>query len=152
MKKRIKLTESDLHNIIKESVKNVLTELDWRTYLNAHQKANDVAHNPNSSRRDKFVKKDQANKFYNKAKELQQQQYDGVDLINARADMDHLPNYKYKTHKDSQTYYTQKKHPGYEPNGGYQELSKRKQLKGQDEINDYFQDNVKYKNGKWTKK
>jgi len=37
-KKIIKLTESDLHNIIKESVKNLLTELDWRTYDSAANK------------------------------------------------------------------------------------------------------------------
>lgn len=32
MKRRIKLTESDLHNIIKESVKRILQEVDWSTY------------------------------------------------------------------------------------------------------------------------
>ena len=30
-KKLIRLTESDLHKVIKESVNKVLTELDWRT-------------------------------------------------------------------------------------------------------------------------
>lgn len=39
MKKKIKLTESDLHNIIKESVNHILSELDWRTYQNASDKA-----------------------------------------------------------------------------------------------------------------
>lgn len=34
-KQVIRLTESDLHRIIKESVNNVLTELDWKTYANA---------------------------------------------------------------------------------------------------------------------
>lgn len=34
-KQVIKLTEGDLHNIIKESVNKVLTELDWKTYANA---------------------------------------------------------------------------------------------------------------------
>ena len=38
-KKLIRLTESDLHRIVKESVNKVLTELDWKTYANAHQKA-----------------------------------------------------------------------------------------------------------------
>lgn len=37
-KNRIRLTESDLHKIIKESVNKVLTELDWKTYANASQK------------------------------------------------------------------------------------------------------------------
>lgn len=31
----IKLTESQLHNIIKESVNKVLSEADWKTFLNA---------------------------------------------------------------------------------------------------------------------
>ena len=34
-KKLIRLTESDLHGIVKESVNRVLTELDWKTYANA---------------------------------------------------------------------------------------------------------------------
>lgn len=33
-KKVIRLTESDLHNIIAESVKQALNELDWKTYAN----------------------------------------------------------------------------------------------------------------------
>ena len=39
MKRKIKLTESDLHNIIKESVNHILSELDWRTYQSAARKA-----------------------------------------------------------------------------------------------------------------
>ena len=39
-KKLIRLTESDLHRIVKESVNKVLTELDWKTYANAEKKAN----------------------------------------------------------------------------------------------------------------
>lgn len=35
MKKLIRLTEGDLHHIVNESVKKVLTELDWKTYMNA---------------------------------------------------------------------------------------------------------------------
>lgn len=38
-KQIIRLTESDLHRVIKESVKQVLSELDYRTYLSAHKKA-----------------------------------------------------------------------------------------------------------------
>ena len=39
MKRKIKLTESDLHNIIKESVNHILSELDWRTYQSAYEKS-----------------------------------------------------------------------------------------------------------------
>ena len=37
-KQVINITESDLHNIVKESVNKVLTELDCRTYANAAKK------------------------------------------------------------------------------------------------------------------
>lgn len=39
MKKIIKLSPNDLHNIITESIKNVLNELDSKTYFNAADKA-----------------------------------------------------------------------------------------------------------------
>lgn len=39
MRQRIKLTEGDLHRMIKESVKQVLSELDWKTYDSAMRKA-----------------------------------------------------------------------------------------------------------------
>lgn len=35
---KIRLTESKLKQIVEESVKNVLTELDWKTYANAARK------------------------------------------------------------------------------------------------------------------
>ena len=38
-KKIIRLTESDLHNIVKESVNKILSEMDWKTYANAAQKS-----------------------------------------------------------------------------------------------------------------
>ena len=39
-KKLIRLTEGDLHRIVKESVNQILTELDHRTYASAAQKRN----------------------------------------------------------------------------------------------------------------
>jgi len=39
MKRTIRLTEADLHRVIKESVKQCLTELDWKTYASAADKA-----------------------------------------------------------------------------------------------------------------
>lgn len=38
--KKIRLTERDLHNIVAESVNRIISELDWRTYDNAKNKAN----------------------------------------------------------------------------------------------------------------
>lgn len=38
MGKKVRISEQNLHNIIKESVKQCLTELDWKTYMNAARK------------------------------------------------------------------------------------------------------------------
>lgn len=40
-KNKIRLTESQLHNMISESVKQVLSELDWKTYASAADKERD---------------------------------------------------------------------------------------------------------------
>ena len=37
-KKLIRLTEADLHRIVRESVDNILNELNWKTYMNAARK------------------------------------------------------------------------------------------------------------------
>lgn len=37
-KQIIRLTESDLHQIVKESVNKILSELDWKTYASAAKK------------------------------------------------------------------------------------------------------------------
>ena len=41
MKQTVKLNESQLRQMVAESVKNVLSELDWKTYANARKKAAD---------------------------------------------------------------------------------------------------------------
>lgn len=41
MKRIVRLSESDLHGIIRNSVSKILSELDWRTYANAANKASD---------------------------------------------------------------------------------------------------------------
>lgn len=45
MKQRIQLKESQLRVMIAESVKEVLSELDWKTYANAAKKAKEYVHN-----------------------------------------------------------------------------------------------------------
>ena len=57
MKKLVRLTEQDLHNIIKESVNKLLNELDWRTYHSAAMK------DYNKKRAQKFA--DMRNKLFN---------------------------------------------------------------------------------------
>lgn len=41
MKKVIRLTESDLHRIVESSTRRILSELDWKTYASAGEKARD---------------------------------------------------------------------------------------------------------------
>lgn len=56
-KKIIRLTESDLHRIVKESVNQVLTEMDWKTYMNAARKWADRLHrNPAHPKRKSNIK------------------------------------------------------------------------------------------------
>lgn len=50
MKKILRLTEGDLHNFIGESIKNVLSELDWKTYASAARKNDEFrANNPHTA-------------------------------------------------------------------------------------------------------
>ena len=37
--RRIRLTEGQLHNVIRESVNNILNEIDWKTYASAADKS-----------------------------------------------------------------------------------------------------------------
>ena len=78
-KKLIRLTESDLHNIVKESVNKILTELDWKTYASAGKKAGkggsiDMQRElnpngkPNQWLKDAVAARHRADKFYQQAK------------------------------------------------------------------------------------
>ena len=58
---KIRLTESKLKQIVEESVKEVLSELDWKTTMNASRKA---AENGDSERAERFER--YANQQFNK--------------------------------------------------------------------------------------
>ena len=60
-KQLIRLTENDLCKIIRESINNILTELDWRTYDSAGQKALKKSKEIDKSN------KDSSNKMYQRA-------------------------------------------------------------------------------------
>ena len=47
--RRVRLTEGQLHNVIRESVNQILNELDWKTYASAARKKNDQMKNPDDS-------------------------------------------------------------------------------------------------------
>ena len=115
MKKLIRLTEGDLHRIVKESVNQLLTELDWRTYANAAKKAGDETigriksgEKFNDLKNDKeFTKRSrQHNAFRNQAVQGSREKFkdyggEGFDLyttigpddhIYANAESDNWPN------------------------------------------------------------
>lgn len=85
MKRTIKLTENDLHRVIKESVNTILSELDWRTYRSAAEKANDRAlslSNSNDVEAKQKIKR-QTQNLHKMAKERLNTQY-GLDRDNWR--------------------------------------------------------------------
>ena len=47
--RRVRLTEGQLHNVIRESVSQILNELDWKTYASAARKKDDQMKNPDDS-------------------------------------------------------------------------------------------------------
>ena len=90
MKKVIRLTESDLHRVIKESVKQVMNELDWRTYQSASDKA---AQRGDSPRAEKFQRA--AYNSFNRENGY------GIDKIPYGDDDSHL----YNSYQDKDSYY-----------------------------------------------
>ena len=77
---KIKLTESELHRIVKESVQEVLKELDWRTYDNAKCKALDKADNTDNVY-EKKRRLNQARDFTAASAERYTKQYGLDDLM-----------------------------------------------------------------------
>lgn len=81
MKKIIRLTEQDLHRIVKESVNRVITELDWKTYNNAAREADkralDISAKPENRKIASYLYSDDDKKTYNKNRKR------SVDFTNA---------------------------------------------------------------------
>lgn len=74
MKKTIRLTESDLHKVIKESVNILLNEMDWRSYEEFAKKADEESRRTDNP----FIqakRKEQARKFQDMAGERMYSQY-----------------------------------------------------------------------------
>ena len=120
-KKLIRLTEQDLHNIVKESVNKVLTELDWTTYSNYQKgrmaQANQARQNGDYEKENMYRQK--AVQGGNAASNAMRQKhgFDSIDDFNqtahrARNGMT-LPqnNPKYQNYmnyqQDAQNYYSQ---------------------------------------------
>ena len=124
MKRKIKLSESDLHNIIKESVNNILSELDWRTY----QSASDKAHRLSDETNDPYEKKRRRNQAINFAK---------------------MSKEKYSTQYNlPQSFDRDMEYGNIEPTQGQLKNAVRR---NQDTAN-FYKRKSEYKNGKWQDK
>lgn len=121
---KIKLTESELHRIVKESVQEVLNELDWRTYDSARTKALDKANNTDNVY-EKKRRTNQANDFASASNKRYSKQYGLEDFDDN------------ETNRGSRT-----------PTNG--EL--KKAAKRADDAVSYYKGNQEYKNGKWQNK
>lgn len=145
MKKQlVRLTENDLHRIIKESVNNILTELDWRTLASAEEKAGIKAMNAKSPQERKLATMQSDNFAFNKAKK-QQQMYDGVDSNNYEKE------HEYPTSKTDYGKFS-KFHYGFHTPNGAEKTSLRKQLGGASKIAQFNRGEDEYRDGKWRKK
>lgn len=123
---KIKLTESQLKQIVNESVKNVLSELDWRTYQTATNKANhlsDKAEDEYEEQRRNI----QRRKFQDKAEKMYSKQY-GLEDFDAN---NSLPK-------------SERKQPSQ---GELKQASKRAK-----EMTNFYRGNQEYKNGSWQDK
>ena len=123
---KIRLTESQLNQIITESVKNVLSELDWRTYQSAAEKAHKAYDNANDSY-EKKRRETQRKNMFNKSQEMYSKQY-GLEKFDAEEE---------KPLRDRK-----------EPTQGELKQASRRGK----EMKDFFDGNQEYKNGKWQNK
>ena len=123
---KIKLTENKLKQIVSESVKKVLTELDWRTYASARDKAAKQRDNAKDEIT-RIIRNQQAKAFNDASQEAYAKQY-GLE------DWDNLGYYgQQKLDKASR-----------------KEL-RRLKLRDQDTQN-FYDGKSEYKNGKWQTK
>ena len=152
MKKQvIRLTEGDLHRIIKESVNNVLSELDWRTYASAADKAWEKSRNA-STPEEKELRQNQSSLFYNHTNRKLEKQYDGINLANYDVDSRNIrPSYKREWADDEG-----KKHVNFMKNNfGHDEtvvpVNTNKQLRGASHVSRFKKGLSTYQDGKWSK-
>jgi hypothetical protein len=150
-KQILKLTENDLHNIIKESVNKILSELNWKTYDRASKQ------DYNSKRAEKFA--DRRNDVFNS--EFGYDDYKSGNHIRMQSNCKNEPrldiltnnNSKDKTfyylHPDEKRYaFTKNYTSGYEeyPNANSDKIFARRLAKAHDEFKNI---NAEYKDGSY---
>lgn len=134
-KKLIRLTESDLHKVIKESVNKVLTELDWKTYAHAAKKAREQG-------------RDSKWDFDRATERALDKQYGGHHLVGTENE-----TYQdFHTYNDNpfSTHYDRAWRPleGHEDFGSYADVHDSKKAYGNEDIADFVHGRSKYVKGK----
>jgi hypothetical protein len=146
-KKIIRLSESDLRNVIKESVNSIISELNWRTYASAADKAY-AKGKEEKTPEERHLRDHQAAKFHHAAKKGMEKQYDGVNMGNYD-DRNIQPSYK-RVDNDGNTVGFLKNNFTYLDN--VVPVSKDKQVRGSADIARFRRGGDEYVDGKWRKK
>ena len=131
----IRVNEKMFSKIINESVNKILSELDWRTYATAGEKASNLSDNPNISTYEKQRRANQAASFNKYSNKVCDTQY-GIDKIKDRALKHKIDKSNGRTSDDFA--YT---------NGELKRLDRQS-----NDAYNFFQGNQEYHNGKWGNK
>lgn len=121
----VKLTESELYAIIDESVRQILSELDWRTYASAEAKAANKRDNALSYPEERLYD-NQKRKFERAKLDRQRKMYDGIDDTNYEKPQMY-PDSEIENSNGTKTF----NRLGYnQVNGKVRKLSQDKQIRG----------------------
>ena len=131
----MRLTESQLKQIVREATNKLLSELDWRTLRNASDKAFEKASDPTVTDWERERRQNQADSFFSNAEERFRRQY-GTDAIKDRREKHEKEKSLGKNVGDFK--YT---------NGELKRLDRREKDK-----NDFFNGKQEYRDGRWQNK
>ena len=157
-KKVIRLTEGDIHRIVKESVNKVLTELDWRTYANAAKKSREQASNdwdmaendPKNYNHyyDYDKHSTRASDFSRASAEMLDKQYGGRHSVNT--DDSHIQRFqRYPNSEIDVSHFAHRPMKGYEEDWPpYATTTRDNYHIGNKEISDFVNGKSKYIKGK----
>lgn len=149
MKRRIRLTESDLHRIVKESVKRTLNEMEWPTYANAAMKARKRAYDAENEKnvQDYIKYSDMARNFDRGTERALNKQYGGRHGVNT----DSEPRQEFRSYDDNP--FSIENNTAWRPFEGYEEewppyADPKLDKPGSKEIADFVKGKKKYIKGK----
>lgn len=131
-RERYQIDLTNLHEMRMNHLK-VLSEMDWRTYDSAREKAEKLANSPDATKYEAERRKNQVNAFRNYANNVCDKQY-GIDKIKKR-EQDHYADVVHGIRKDKFAY----------TNGDLKRLDKQAR-----DVQDYYDGRQVYRDGKWV--